>query len=207
MDVEDPAHDGAEHPMRKVTRQVAFEHSWDKERSRKVADLFNGMASDWTADHDVPGRYAALDDALDRGLVDGTTTEKSELTVVELGSGTGLGTRALCQRFSRVAAMDLALGMLQEAPADLGLRVQTDAAALPLPTGSVDVLVLVNMLLFPDEAARVLAPTGQLVWVNTVGEQTPIHLSATDVARALPGDWHGVASRAGRGTWTVVSRS
>lgn len=205
LPVEDSSHFGADHPMRKVTRQVAFEGGWDPTRARKVADLFNGMAENWTADHDHEGRHALLADALDRGLAEPVTAEPAP-TVVELGSGTGLGTRTLDQRFERVVAMDLALGMLREAPPAWAPRVQADASSLPLPDRAADILVLVNMLLFPTEIERVLAPTGQLVWVNTSGEQTPIHLSADDVAAALPGDWHGVASRAGRGTWAVVRR-
>jgi len=205
LPIEDPPHFGADHPMREVTRQVAFENGWDPARARKVADLFNGMAANWTADHDQPGRYALLDDALDRGLLTPPAGGRAP-RVVELGSGSGLGTRTLHRRFERVVAIDLALAMLQEAPPEWAPRVQADASALPLPDGAVDVLVLVNMLLFPHETARVLAPNGQLVWANTSGDQTPIHLSASDVAAALPGDWHGVASRAGRGTWAVVRR-
>ena len=54
---------------------------------------------------------------------------------------------------------------------------------------------------------RVLAPDHETVWVNTVGEATPIHLSAEAVVEALPGGWHADASRAGSGTWCVVRRS
>ncbi len=43
------AHEGDEHPMRKVTKQVAFDGGWDEERRRKVAELFDSMAADWTA--------------------------------------------------------------------------------------------------------------------------------------------------------------
>ena len=63
------------------------------------------------------------------------------------------------------------------------------------------------MLLFPVEIDRVLAPDGVLVWVNTSGEHTPIHLTAAEVERALPGAWDVVASSAGRGTWAVARRS
>ena len=44
--------EGDEHPMRKVTKQVAFDGGWDEERRRKVAELFDSMAADWTANHD-----------------------------------------------------------------------------------------------------------------------------------------------------------
>jgi SAM-dependent methyltransferase len=103
--------------------------------------------------------------------------------------------------------MDLSAQMLARAPADAGFRVRADAARLPLPDGSVDAAVLVNMMLFADEIARVLAPAGRLVWVNTSGEQTPIHLPSEEVHDALPGRWTGVASRAGRATWAVLWRA
>ncbi|MFV2038869.1 MAG: hypothetical protein ACC660_01350 [Acidimicrobiales bacterium] len=32
---------GPDHPMRVVTRQVAFDNSWDSDRAGKVAALFN----------------------------------------------------------------------------------------------------------------------------------------------------------------------
>ena len=96
--------------------------------------------------------------------------------------------------------------MLEEAPAEYGPRILADAAALPIESGSIDVLVLVNMILFPVEADRVLSPEGSIVWVNTFGENTPIHLTADEVDRALPGDWVTTHSRAGTGTWAVAQR-
>jgi hypothetical protein len=44
------------------------------------------------------------------------------------------------------------------------------------------------------------------VWVNSSGDQTPIHLAASDVEATLPGAWDGVASRAGAGLWAVFRR-
>jgi len=186
--------------MRRVTRQVAFDGKWDAERAQKVADLFTSMSHDWTESHQGHGRYDGLADALDRGDV-GTGR------VVELGSGTGLGTRLLAQRFDHVTALDLSPGMLRNAPAELGSRVQGDSATLPIRNDAVDILVLVNMLLFPAEVDRVLAGAGRVVWFNTSGERTPIHLTAEEVLTALPGDWSGRASRAGTGTWLVAHRT
>ena len=105
-----------------------------------------------------------------------------------------------------IVALDLAFQMLRLAPASLGHRVHGDAAALPIAPASVDVVVLVNALLFPAQVDQVLAADGVVVWVNTMAEQTPIHLSADDVVAALPGDWEGRASRAGTGTWLVARR-
>ncbi|MFV2038868.1 MAG: class I SAM-dependent methyltransferase, partial [Acidimicrobiales bacterium] len=126
------------------------------------------MASEWTADHDSVERSASVIDAFERGGV-------ADGLVLELGSGTGLGTRVLRElRRGPIVALDLAAEMLQNAPAHYGERVRADSAALPIRDASVSVVVLVNALLFPAEVDRVLAPGGAVVWVNTLGDQPPI---------------------------------
>jgi hypothetical protein len=59
----------------------------------------------------------------------------------------------------------------------------------------------------PMRIDRVLAPEGSVVWVNSSGDQTPIHLRSEEVAAVLPGEWRGVASRAGQGSWCVLRRA
>lgn len=194
-----PADTGPEHRMRTLTRKVAFEREWTRSDATFVAGLFDSMASGWTESHDVAGRYDPLVDALERGGVVGDVC-------VELGSGTGLGTRHLHGRFGSVIAVDLALDMLRRAPPGLGHRVHGDSSRLPLRTGCADVLVLVNMLLFPLEVGRILASGGVLVWVNTMAERTPIHLSPREVHDALPGEWRVTHSRAGLGLWAAAVR-
>ena len=81
--------------------------------------------------------------------------------------------------------------------------MQGDGSRLPLADRSIDALILVNMFLFPAEVDRVLAATGVVVWVNSRGPETPIHLTADEVDQALPGRWDGVSSSAGWGTWSV----
>ncbi len=184
--------------MRRVTRQVAFDDTaWTPDRAAKVAELFDGLAPAWN-ERFRPGRMDPLTDALDRGEVGGRCC-------VELGSGTGLASPVLAERFPDTVAFDLSLEMLRHAPASPP-KALADAARLPLAAGVVDVVVAVNMLLFPAEIRRVLAPTGALVWVNSLGDRTPIHLSAQDVVEALGDDWVGVASTAGQGTWCVARR-
>lgn len=195
-----PEFAGPDHPMRKVTRQVAFEpDGWTPERARKVGELFDGLAPEWhTRGSEL--RQEPLRDALERGgLVGGVC--------IEVGSGTGFGTRELVGHFDRTLAVDLAMEMLKRAPADVAYRVQGDAAALPIRDAVADAIVLVNALLFPKEVDRVLASGGAVVWVNSLGDRTPIHLPADDVARSLPGEWEGVASEAGWGTWCVLRRA
>ncbi len=186
--------------MRAVTRQVAFEpDGWTPARAAKVAALFEELAGEWNT-RDRPGRDDALKDALARGDVPGGRC-------LEVGSGTGIATRELARHFDQVVASDLAFGMLAQADPALAPRVRADASRLPIPDRAVDGVALQNALLFPTEVARVVRADGAVLWVNTVGPDTPIYLSVDDVAAALPGDWVGIASEAGEGTWGVLRRA
>ena len=62
-------------------------------------------------------------------------------------------------------------------------------------------------MVYPAEVDRVLGTDGVVVWINSRGSDTPIHLTAAEVDEALPGTWAGVASRAGWGTWSVHWRT
>lgn len=206
-DLEIPGHtpsqpDGADHPMRVMTRRAAGLQGppWDAEARVAVAALFDGLAPEWHT-RTSPQRAQVVADSLERGGI-GTGD-----TAVELGSGTGAYTATLAARFGRVVATDLSIEMLRLAAGEPGHRVLADGHRLPLADGSVDAVVLVNMLLFPDEVDRVLAPGGCVAWVNSSGEATPIHLMPDEVAEALPGAWRGTWARAGTGLWTVLRRA
>lgn len=205
-DLEIPGHrpsqpDGADHPMRVMTRRAAGLEGppWDTGARREVAALFDGLAAEWHT-RTSPERARVVDDAFDRGDVGAGGS------ALELGSGIGAYTGVLAERFGRVVAVDLSLEMLRLAAQGPGHRVLADAHRLPLADGSVDAAVLVNMLLFPEELDRVLAPAGCVVWVNSSGEATPIHLMPDEVVEALPGAWTGTWARAGTGLWTVLRR-
>ena len=142
---------------------------------------------------------APLLDALERGGV-------AAPSCLELGPGSGPGTRVLRQHFAHVFAVDLSPEMLRRLDPAWADRIRADGYRLPFADSSVDVMVLMNMLLFPAEVDRLLSPRGALVWVNSRGTQTPIHLSAEDVERALPGSWTGCAAQAGQGSWCVLRR-
>lgn len=191
----------ADHPMRLVTEAVAFDpDAWTDDRRRQVVELFDSLADEW-ATRDVAGREAPILDALDRGLA--AAPGPAPRVALELGAGDGQNTRHLAPAFPSLVVADISAEMLVRAKARGVAPVLADGARLPLADGSIDVVVLVNMFLFPAEVARVLAPRGAVVWVNSRGEGTPIHLPAESVDRALPGPWTGVASRAGWGTWSV----
>ena len=109
--------------------------------------------------------------------------------ILDLGSGTGRGTAALCKRYpkARTIALDLALPMLQAARRQRRwlrplARVCADAEALPFIESSID-LVHSSLCLqwcgrldaVFDEFRRVLKPGG-LVMFSTFGPQTLVEL-------------------------------
>ena len=185
-----------DHPMRIMTRRAAglLPDPWDAEARGAVAAYFDGLAGDWHT-RTSPARNAVVLDALDRGLP-------------ELGSGRrvrragerhrGLHTDPRAPAGRRVLAVEVALEMLLRAPAEPGHRILADGARLPLADGAASAVVLVNCFLFPAEVDRVLGPEGVVVWVNSSGAQTPIHLPAEDVA-AAPARAPGRACRAALG--------
>ncbi|WP_426574753.1 class I SAM-dependent methyltransferase [Aquihabitans sp. McL0605] len=194
-----------DHPMREVTRAVAFDpDGWTPERQARVVELFDSLAPEWNT-RDVAGRELPMLDALDRGLAAAPPADRG--VAVELGGGTGLYSGALAEHFSTLVTVDISTEMIRLVPAGAALPVQGDGSRLPLADGSIDALVLVNMFLFPTEVGRVLAATGVVVWVNSRGAETPIHLTADEVDQALPGAWDGVSSAAGWGTWSVHWRA
>ncbi len=190
----------SDHPMRKVTRQAAFEPTgWTLERAGKVAKLFDEMAETWK-DKDFSSRVLPLLDALERGGIN------SGGVGLELGCGTGAYSTLLSGYFDSLLCIDISFEMLARAASSEGFKLRADGANLPIPTGSVDGLFCINTLLFPDEVDRILKSDGYLVWVSTSGNQTPIYLPPSDVFEALGGKFSGVSSEAGPGTWSVFRR-
>ena len=190
---------GPDHPMRQLTRAQAFGEPWTDDDAARVQEIFDERAAAWSEDHIDPIKAAPVDDALDRGEVplDGSW--------LEVGSGTGAGARVLTPRVGGLVCTDLSEQMLLHAP-DLAPRVRADASALPFAHNRFDAILLINMLLFPDEIDRLLRTDGVVVWVNTLGDQTPIHLPPADVLEALPGKWSGTTARAGTGFWLTARR-
>ena len=191
---------GPDHPMRKVTREVAFEHGWSAGRAAKVGELFDSLAADWAQRRVERTKAAPVLDALDRGGL------PLSGRWAELGCGTGTGAILLHDRVERLVTVDLSAQMLAHAP-DLAPKVRADAATLPFADRTFDAVLAINMLLFPDEVDRILSLDGALLWINTLGDRTPIHLPPADVLAALPGAWIGVTARAGTGFWTTARRA
>ena len=126
---------------------------------------------------------------------------------LEVGAGTGLATTRLARYVDHVVAVDVAHGMLQRFVEPAGMPVLSDASALPVGDRSVGTIIAVNAFLFPEEYDRVLKTDGTILWINSLAEDTPIHLPIDDVVRALPGEWTAVSSEAGWGLWATVRRS
>ena len=194
---------GSDHPMRTMTRRAAGLHpgGWDDQARAEVTAYFDDLAPEWHT-RTSPQRDAVVMDALERGV----ESSAGDLCI-ELGSGIGAYTPAFASRWGRVMATEVSLEMLLRAPSDVGHRLLADGARLPVVDGAADGVVLVNCFLFPTEVDRVLAPDGVVVWVNSSGDQTPIHLPPDDVIEALPGRWEGVQATAGIGIWCVLRRA
>jgi len=192
-----------DHPMRIMTRRAAglTGEPWDDDARAQVSAFFDELAPEWHT-RTGPARDAVVADALERGV-----GERGGDVCVELGSGIGAYTPALAQRWARVLATEVSLEMLLLAPRDVGYRVLGDGARLPLQDHAADAVVLVNCFLFPAEVDRVLAREGVVVWVNSSGGETPIHLPPEDVIEALPGRWEGVRATAGIGIWCALRRA
>ncbi|MFK7916893.1 MAG: class I SAM-dependent methyltransferase [Ilumatobacter sp.] len=190
---------GPDHPMRLLTRAKAFGEPWTADDAVRVQQIFDGLAAEWSERHVDPTKAAPVNDALDRGDVPLLGNW------LEVGSGTGAGARVLHGRVASLVCTDLAGEMLRHAPV-LAPKVRADASQLPFSEDCFDAVLLINMLLFPTEVDRLLRPGGTVVWVNTLGDQTPIHLSPTDLLSALPGEWRGTSARAGTGFWVTTQR-
>src|SRR2546421_10201902 len=86
------------HPMRKVTRQVAFEpEGWTPERAAKVAELFDGLAPEWNTRFSET-RLDPLEDAFTRGDV------SRRGGGLEIGSGTGMASPWVAELVDQLVA-------------------------------------------------------------------------------------------------------
>jgi ubiquinone/menaquinone biosynthesis C-methylase UbiE len=133
--------------------------------------------------------------------------------VLDVGTGTGAGARALRARFedANVVGVDVSEQMLEEARRHSpGLTFVTgDAANLPFDDESFDVAAHSNMIPFLDETKRVLRPGGWTVFAFSSGPETPIWVEPerlrTELERRGFTDFAEVA--AGRGVAVVARRA
>lgn len=151
-----------------------------------------------------PQALAPLAAALER-------VEPASRRILDLGTGTGKAARLVAERFpgAEVVGADLAPAMVEQArrllPPALAGRVRfevADASALPWEDGAFDLVVLLNMIPFFSELARVTAPGGYVVIAHARGPSTPIWTPPETLRERLSplgfGDFELVA--AGEGT-------
>ncbi len=155
-------------------------------------DLWGPLAGTYDADHTYLAG-ADLISTIQAKLADTVPAG----SVVELGCGTGLYTRAFAPHCGQVIATDISEPMVALAKRALAalpnvsVRV-ADAESTGLPTGSADAVVAVNLLhIVPDaeavltEARRLLRPGGVLIIADATGEGLPPRLILTSLWRGL----------------------
>jgi ubiquinone/menaquinone biosynthesis C-methylase UbiE len=134
-----------------------------------------------------PEAFAALEQAL-------AAVPEEPKRVLDLGTGTGAAAFEAAQRFpsAEVVGVDVAERMLAEAraktPPELADCVTfqaADAERLPFEDGSFDLVLLANMIPFFDELARVVAPSGHVVFSFSGGPETPIWVPPERLRREL----------------------
>ncbi|MBP8180275.1 MAG: methyltransferase domain-containing protein [Acidimicrobiia bacterium] len=199
----DDGFDGVNHPMRHITESIVQERAWGAERRDEVASFFDDLATDWSQARSHQDRAAVLDDIFDRAV---EWIPQQDGLALDLGVGSGMFTATLADRWGGVLAADISAGMLAEIPPGIASVMRADASQLPLPDASTRLILLANMFLFPEEMDRVLSRDGIIIWLNSRGTNTPIHLTTQAVLDALPGDWSAIESRNGTATWAVCRR-
>lgn len=152
-----------------------------------------------------PEALAPLAAALER-------VEPPPRRVLDLGTGTGKAARLAAQRFpqAEVVGVDLSPGMIEQArhllPQELAGRVTfavADAAALPYGDGEFDLVLLLNMIPFAGELARVTAPGGRVVFVSSLGPATPIYVDPATLRWQLSARGFGDFDELAAGTGTA----
>jgi ubiquinone/menaquinone biosynthesis C-methylase UbiE len=126
-----------------------------------------------------PESLIPLGAALDR-------LESPPRRILDVGTGTGAAARILARRFPKaeVVGVDLSPAMIEEArrlvPSDLVGRIAFeagDASALPFADAAFDLVVLLNMIPFFEEVARLTTPGGTAVFASSSGPETPIYVA------------------------------
>lgn len=122
--------------------------------------------------------------------------------ILEVGTGTGSGAAAIAQRFpdAELTGVDLAPEMVRRAEERLPqARFEVaDAASLPFPDASFDLVVQLNVPVYSRELTRVTARGGHVLIASTFGPATPYYtphaflrrrFTEVDSGQAGPGDW------------------
>ena len=143
---------------------------------RPLQRMFDGLAPTWET-RIGPHHLWALDLALEDVV--------SPVHILYLGTGTGVVAKALAERYpeAAVVGIDLSPEMIEEArrklPPELSAQCDFqvgDASELVSADGEFDLVVLMNMIPFFDELARITAHGGRIVFSFSRGDETPIYV-------------------------------
>jgi ubiquinone/menaquinone biosynthesis C-methylase UbiE len=153
---------------------------------RPVRAQFERLAPSWEHRRDAE-TLTTLNAALDR-------LDDPPQRILDVGTGTGIAARGLARRYpdAEVIGVDLSPGMIDVArrllPEELEPRLRfevADASRLPFGAGEFDLVVLLNMIPFFDELARVSAPRGALAFVFSGGPTTPMYTPTDRLRKGL----------------------
>jgi SAM-dependent methyltransferase len=149
-----------------------------------LTQRFDMLSVDWETKRLSPEHLVAFNVALDR-------IETPPARILELGTGTGAGARAMSARWpdAEILGIDLSAGMIKQARAHATSERQRyehgDASALAVADGAFDLVAMVNMIPFYGEIARVTAPGGRLAIAFSRGPTTPIWVPLARLRREL----------------------
>lgn len=161
--------------------------------------FWDRMAADWDGATTSPMRMQAMRAALDQ--------VGQPRRILEVGTGTAAGAAAIAERFpdAEVTGVDLSSEMIERARAKVpAARFEVgDAARLPFPDGSFDLVAQNNVPVYFKELARVTAPGGAVLITSTFGPATPYYtphgllrkrfaqlgFGELRSEQAAPGDW------------------
>jgi len=138
--------------------------------------------------------------------------------VLDLGTGTGEAALLAAREFPRasVRGIDFSPEMIDAAKSKVGLdpdgRIAfkvADAANIPWPDQSFDLVTQINVPPFFGEIARVLRPGGHVVVAASWGEDTPFYTPESVLERGFRrrGIAEHVKGEAGPGTYWVGRRA
>jgi SAM-dependent methyltransferase len=167
---------------------------------RPTQRFWDRNAAGWAQRAGSPGRHDSLDAALER-------IDPQPGRIADIGTGTGAAAVRIARRFpgAEVTGVDLSAEMVATAerllPAELRDRVSftaADAARLAFDDGALDLVVQLNVPVYFDELARVLAPGGAVIVASSFGPGTPYYtpertLRRRFAARGLGGFETGTA--------------
>jgi SAM-dependent methyltransferase len=187
---------------RVATRAVVAQPVLWRVFRRPLRAQFDRLAPVWE-DVGGPDALAPVAAAFDR-------LGASPSWVLDVGTGTGKAARLAAERFpeAHVVGVDLSAGMVDEArrrlPPGLVGRIRfevADSERLPFVDRAFDLVLLLNMIPFFDELARVTAPAGTVVVATSSGPSTPIWTPPETLRERLAdlgfGDFEEMAAGAG----------